>query len=102
MLYTYIFTYHFIIFIQSGLYLDFFLKKLGEVFIKNFLVYTSNFFGEKYFIEVLTKKLIDNFIYKQNKLFGFTTLEFSNFFYITTLLVLYILTFLNIFYILVF
>ena len=100
MLYMYLFNYNFIIFIQSGLYLDFFLKKLGEVFVKNFLVYTANFFGEKYFIEVLTKKLIDNFIYKQNKLFGFTTLEFSNFFYILVLLVLYILTFVNIFYIL--
>ena len=49
---------------------DFFIKKVGEVFVKNFLVYTSNYFGEKYFIEVLTRKLIDNLVFKQNKLFG--------------------------------
>ena len=70
MLYSYLFKYRFIIFIQSGLYMDFFIKKLGEVFVKNFLVYTSNYFGEKYFIEVLTRKLIDNLVFKQNKLFG--------------------------------
>ena len=70
MLYSYLFKYRFIIFIQSGLYMDFFIKKVGEVFVKNFLVYTSNYFGEKYFIEVLTRKLIDNLVFKQNKLFG--------------------------------
>ena len=70
MLYSYLFKYRFIIFIQSGLYIDFFIKKLGEVFVKNFLVYTSNYFGEKYFIEVLTRKIIDNFVFKKNKLFG--------------------------------
>ena len=70
MLYSYLFKYRFIIFIQSGLYMDFFIKKVGEVFVKNFLVYTSNYFGEKYFIEVLTRKMIDNLVFKQNKLFG--------------------------------
>jgi len=70
MLYSYLFKYRFIIFIQSGLYFDFFIKKLGEVFVKNFMVYTSNYFGEKYFIEVLTKKIIDNLVFKKNKLFG--------------------------------
>ena len=70
MLYSYLFKYRFIIFIQSGLYMDFFIKKLGEVFVKNFLVYTSNYFGEKYFIEVLTRKIIDNLVFKKNKLFG--------------------------------
>ena len=67
MLYSYLFKYRFIIFIQSGLYIDFFIKKLGEVFVRNFMVYTSNYFGEKYFIEVLTKKLIDNLVFKKNK-----------------------------------
>ncbi len=70
MLYSYLFKYRFIIFVQSGLYMDFFIKKLGEVFVKNFLVYTANYFGEKYFIEVLTRKLIDNLVFKKNKLFG--------------------------------
>lgn len=99
MLYSYIFKYKFVILIQSGLYIDFFCKKLGEVFIRNFLIYTSNYFGEKYFIEVLTKKIIDNFIFKNNRLFGITRLQFFNFFYITVLLVFYIIFIMNIIYI---
>jgi hypothetical protein len=70
MLYSFLFKYKFTILIQSGFYVDFFFKKLGEIFIRNFLIYTSNYFGEKYFIEILTKKIIDNFIFKNNKLFG--------------------------------
>lgn len=101
MLYSYLFKYRFIIFIQSGLYFDFFIKKLGEVFVKNFMVYTSNYFGEKYFIEVLTKKIIDNLVFKKNKLFGWTSLGFFNFFYIIVILILYIIILINIIYILV-
>ncbi len=101
MLYSYLFKYRFIIFIQSGLYMDFFIKKVGEVFVKNFLVYTSNYFGEKYFIEVLTRKMIDNLVFKQNKLFGWTTLHFFNFFYMIIILVLYSLILINVIYLLV-
>ena len=101
MLYSFLFKYRFIIFIQSGLYIDFFIKKVGEVFIRNFLVYTSNYFGEKYFIEVLTRKLIDSFIFKQNKLFGWSSLQFFNFFYLIILLVLYIIILMNVLYILI-
>ncbi len=101
MLYSYLFKYSFIIFIQSGLYIDFFIKKIGEVFVRNFLVYTSNYFGEKYFIEVLTKKLIDSFIFKQNKIFGWTSLPFFNFFYLIIIIILYIIILLNILYFLI-
>lgn len=101
MLYSYLFKYRFIIFIQSGLYMDFFIKKLGEVFVKNFLVYTSNYFGEKYFIEVLTKKLIDNLVFKKNKLFGWTTLHFFNFFYMIIILVLYTIIITNVIFFLI-
>lgn len=101
MLYSYIFKYRFIIFIQSGLYFDFFIKKLGEVFIRNLMVYTPNYFGEKYFIEVLTKKIIDNFVFKKNKFFGWTSLGFFNFFYMIVILVLYVIILVNILYILV-
>ena len=100
MLYSYLFKYRFIIFIQSGLYIDFFIKKLGEVFVRNFMVYTSNYFGEKYFIEVLTKKLIDNLVFKKNKLFGWTSLGFFNFYYMIIILVLYIIILINFIYIL--
>jgi hypothetical protein len=95
MLYSYIFKYNFTMLLQSGLYIDFFIKKLGEVFVKNFLVYTSNYFGEKYFIEVLTKKLIDNLVFKKNKIFGWTNLHFFNFFYIMVLLMLYLIVVTN-------
>ena len=81
--------------------MDFFIKKLGEVFVKNFLVYTSNYFGEKYFIEVLTRKLIDNTIFKNNQLFGWTNLHFFNFFYTIIVLLLYTIITLNIIYLLV-
>lgn len=99
MLYSFLFKYKFTILIQSGFYVDFFFKKLGEIFIRNFLIYTSNYFGEKYFIEILTKKIIDNFIFKNNKLFGWTSLQFFNFFYVITLLVFYIILVVNLLYI---
>lgn len=50
--------------IQSGFYLDFFLKKNLEVFIRNLLIYTAQFFGEKYIIEVLIKKPLELYNYK--------------------------------------
>lgn len=55
---------------QSGFYIDFFLKKTVDVFIRNVFIYASLFFGEKYIIEQLTKKTIDFFIFKSNKLIG--------------------------------
>jgi hypothetical protein len=55
---------------QSGFYIDFFLKKFSEVFIRNVFVYSSLFFGEKYMIEHITKRIIDSFIYNSNKFLG--------------------------------
>ena len=55
---------------QSGFYIDFFLKKLSEIFIRNVFIYAALFFGEKYMIEHLTKKIVDNFIFNSNKLIG--------------------------------
>ena len=82
MLYSYILSYRYVMFVQSGLYFDFFFKKLGEVFLKNVMVLTPQFFGEKYFIEVLTKKIIENTIFIFNKFVGFTTLSYFNFFFL--------------------
>ena len=98
MLYSNIFTYRYIMFIQSGLYVDFFIKKLGEVFLKNFMVLTPLFFGEKYLIEVLTKKIIENFVTKFNKFLGFSSLTFFNFFYIFFILLFSLITFFNFIY----
>ena len=80
---------------QSGFYVDFFLKKLAEVFIRNIFVYASLFFGEKYMIEHLTKKTVDNFIFNSNKFFGWTILNYTWFFYITLSIVLYTLLLIN-------
>ena len=66
--------------IQSGFYLDFFLKKNIELFIRNVLVYSSNFLGEKYIIENLIKKPIEIFNYKLNNLYFNDNYNYSLFF----------------------
>lgn len=58
MLKSKIIEFSFIRFIQSGLYVDFFIKKISEIWIKNTFIFTAQFFGEKYLIEYLTKKLL--------------------------------------------
>ena len=70
MLFLIFFDYKFFVNLQSGFYIDFFVKKMAEVFIRNFFVYTALFFGEKYMIEVLTKKIFENYIMFFNKIFG--------------------------------
>ena len=95
MLYSYIFSYRYILFIQSGLYFDFFLKKIGEVFLKNVMVLTPQFFGEKYFIEVLTKKIIENFIFTSNKFIGLSSLSYFNFFFMFFILLFNLITLTN-------
>ncbi len=73
-------TFSFFRFIQSGLYLDFFLKKLVELFVKNFFIYAAQFLGEKYMIEVLTKKVIDSSIFNSNKFFNLLDLFYASYF----------------------
>jgi hypothetical protein len=93
MLFFYIYTQKFILLIQSGFYLDFFLKKIGEIFIKNIFIYTGLFFGEKYLIEVLTKKIEDNYVFNVNvKLFQ-STLNYYNFFNIVLFSIFYLIFF---------
>ena len=94
MLFFYFFKQNFIVFFQSGFYLDFFLKKNSEIFIKNIFIYSSLFFGEKYFIEVLTKKIIDNFIFLKNKKTFLYSQTYTNFF---NILVLFIIFLINLF-----
>lgn len=68
MLYSYFIKFEFFRFSQAGYYFDFFLKKVGEFFVRNIFIYTALFFGEKYMIEVFTKKIIVNTIFKFNNL----------------------------------
>ena len=98
MLYFSYFTFNFYKFLQAGCYLDFFFKKIFETFLRNFLICTSHYFGEKYFIEVLTKKIIDKFIYNSNLFLGYTELSFTFYFLQIISLLLYLISFGNIFF----
>lgn len=80
MLNSFFFKFEFHKFCQSGCYLDFFFKKLGEIFLRNFFIYTAQFFGEKFMIEILTKKIFKFFFVKTNKIVGVTKLFYSLFF----------------------
>ena len=80
---------------QSGFYIDFFFKKIAEIFIRNIFISASLFFGEKYMIEYLTKKTVDNFVFTSNKYLGWTNLNYTWFFYTIFSLILYVLILLN-------
>lgn len=89
-------TFNFFRFVQSGLYLDFFFKKLVEKFIKNFFIYAAQFLGEKYMIEYLTKKIIDSAIFNTNKVINMVDLFYSNYFIQIISIFFYTITILNI------
>ena len=82
---------------QSGFYIDYILKKYAEVFVRNVFIHSALFFGEKYMIEFLTKKIVDSFIFNSNRFVGWTTLNYTWFFYMMLSIILYILLFLNLF-----
>ena len=82
---------------QSGFYVDFLLKKLAEIFIRNIFILSALFFGEKYMIEYLTKKIVDNFIFNSNMFLGWTNLNYIWFFYVSLSVVLYTLVIVNVY-----
>ena len=47
---------------QSGCYVDYTIKKLSELLVRNVFIYSALFFGEKYIIEFVSKKVIDNLV----------------------------------------
>jgi hypothetical protein len=59
-------TERFINFIQSGMYFDYIIKKITELFLRNIFIYSSIFFAEKFMIEFLSKKVIDNLTFYFN------------------------------------
>ena len=73
-------SFNFQRFCQSGLYLDFFVKKISEVFVRNVYIYSAQFFGEKYVIEELTKKIFKKIIIYGNKKSVFNKFLYSHFF----------------------
>ena len=80
MLNSFIFSFKFLRFIQTGLYFDFILKNFIEIFVRNIFIYSFYFFGEKYMIEFLTKKIIDAYIFNLNRYIGFFEFFYSYFF----------------------
>ena len=62
MLYNYFISLKFTKFIQNNFFLDFFFKKITEIFLKNFIVLGGLFFLEKFIIEHITCKSFKFFI----------------------------------------
>jgi hypothetical protein len=91
--------FNFFRFIQSGLYIDFFLKKIIEIFVKNVFIYSAQFMGEKYIIEFLTKKVIDSSIFNINKLINFNDLFYSYYFIQLLCFFFYFFSILNIYFV---
>lgn len=87
-------------FVQSGFYIDFIIKKISEMLIRNVFIYSAIFFGEKFMIEYLTKKTIDSFLFNSNK-FNLLNLIESKYFIqiITFILYLFFITIFILFYI---
>lgn len=97
MLYNFFLLNSFVKFCQSGFYIDFFLKKLTEVFVRNLFIYTAQFFAEKYLIEYFTKNFIVVFIFCVNSIFGVTRLSFTTFFFSFLFFLLSSIIFLNVY-----
>jgi hypothetical protein len=99
---SYIFRDDFIRAVKSGFYLDFFFKKICEVFIRNVFICSSYIFGEKYMIEFLTKMPFEKLIINLNifweshasdKKKVFITILLSTMYLLSLMLVVYILYF---------
>jgi hypothetical protein len=88
-------TFKFLRFIQTGFYVDFFFKKLIEIFVRNWLIYSSLFLGEKYIIEFLTKKIIDSGVTNINKYTVLFELSMSYYFIQLVGFIFYFLTLIN-------
>lgn len=80
---------------KSGFYFDFFTKKVLEVFIRNFLIYSALFFGEKFLIEFLTKKILTKLVDNTNKIVGWSILNQKLFFVQALIVIFYILFVVN-------
>lgn len=73
---------------QSGFYIDFFLKNVFEIFVRNLLIYTAQFFCEKYVIEHFTKKFFFNVVYYVN-LFNKSTNFDYKFFFVQIIIIIF-------------
>lgn len=84
-------------FFQSGFYIDFIIKKLSELFVRNILIYTGIFFCEKFVIEFTTKKILDSFFFI-SKAFSTPIFFFESFFSQVIFILFYFLVFIELFF----
>lgn len=71
----------YIIYFKSGFYIDYTIKKFAEIFLKNILVFTFLFFGEKFMIELLSKRVYSFFFFFCKKNFFFKSFCIKRFFF---------------------
>lgn len=79
------------------MYIDFFIKKIVELLLKNFLVLGALFFSEKFLIEHFTKKIFNNYLYIFNKVSNFVNMCISSVFYYIAIIIIIAVFFLEIY-----
>ena len=84
--------------IKSGFFMDFFSKKVAEVFIRNVFISGAYVFGEKYVIEHLTKNAGDRLIQLVSSTYAGVTNRANYTIYFFLLTSLYISGFVLLFY----
>lgn len=77
MMFNFLSTFKSLRFFQSGMYVDFFFKKISEIAVRNIFIYMAQFFGEKFMIEYFTKIFFSNILFNLNKFYSFTKLSIS-------------------------
>lgn len=89
MMFNFLSTFKTFRFFQSGMYFDFFFKKISETFVRNIFIYMAQFFGEKFMIEFFTKIIFSNILFNVNKFISFTKLNVYWFFFQFIFVVIY-------------
>lgn len=95
---TYFLSNNFLKCVKNNLYIDYFVKKITEIFLKNYLVLTPMFFGEKYLIEIFTKKFTNTLLFNFFNIFKYKNYSNSYFFSNILTLFFYFLFICNLFY----
>ena len=84
-------------FYQNNMYIDFFIKKIVELLLKNFLVLGALFFSEKFIIEHFTKKVFNSYLFILNKFSNFLNMCSNSVFYYIAIAVTNLIFFLEIY-----
>lgn len=95
MMFNFFSTFNFHRFFQSGMYFDFFYKKISEILVRNVFIYMAQFFGEKYMIEHWTKKFFFNILFNLGKFTSMTNLSYKWFFCQFVFVSMYIIILIN-------